>query len=285
MKILSNFRSLDDPLLSILHTKFGDKPFTFFNDYIPKSIEELQYNPYNFLLLHEPDEFFGMHTWVKNNHNYFTAILTWDEELLNTIHNAVLFTHNSRSTSDEYVNSFRNIINKTFEVSFLAGVKTLVEGHRFRQEIYKIGDQITIPKKWFHTLSDFDADDFAKGGIGRPGESWESKKICFNEPMFHVAVENVRHNNWYTEKIGEALCTKTVPIYWGAPNIGEFYDKRGIITFNTKEELINIVNNLTPELYYEMKPYIDYNYELAIVGHLPCKLDEFFTQFCILNSL
>jgi hypothetical protein len=181
MKILSNFRSLDDPLLSILHTKFGDKPFTFFNDYIPKSIEELQYNPYNFLLLHEPDEFFGMHTWVKNNHNYFTAILTWDEELLNTIHNAVLFTHNSRSTSDEYVNSFRNIINKTFEVSFLAGVKTLVEGHRFRQEIYKIGDQITIPKKWFHTLSDFDADDFAKGGIGRPGESWESKKICFNE--------------------------------------------------------------------------------------------------------
>jgi hypothetical protein len=285
MKILSNFRSLDDPLLSILNTKFGDKPFTFFNDYIPKSIEELQYNPYNFLLLHEPDEFFGMHTWVKNNHNYFTAILTWNEELLNTIPNAVLFTHNSRSTSDEYVNSFRDVINKTFEVSFLAGAKTLVEGHRFRQEIYKIGDQITIPKKWFHTLSDFDADDFAKGGIGRPGESWESKKICFNEPMFHVAVENVKHNNWYTEKIGEALCTKTVPIYWGAPNIGEFYDERGIITFNTKEELIDIVNNLTPELYYEMKPYIDYNYELAIVGHLPCKLDEFFTQFCILNSL
>lgn len=285
MKIFSNFRSLDDPLLTILNSKFKDKPFTFFNDYIPKSIEELQVNPYNFLLLHEPNEFFGMHTWAKNNYSYFTAILTWNEELLNEIPNAVLFTHNSRSTSDEYVNSFRDISNKTFEVSFLAGAKTLVEGHKFRQEIYKLKDQITIPKKWFHTLEDFNAEDFAKGGIGRPGESWESKKICFNTPMFHVAVENVKHNNWYTEKIGEALCTKTIPIYWGAPNIGEFYDERGIITFNTKEELINIINNLTPEVYYEMKPYIDYNYELAIVGHLPCKLDEFFTQFCELNSL
>jgi hypothetical protein len=285
MKIYTNFRSLEDPLLDILNNKFGDKSFTFFNDYIPKSIDELQVNPYNFLLLHEPNEFFGMHTWAKNNHQYFTAILTWNEELLNEIPNAVLFHHNSRSTSDDYVNSFKNITNKDFEVSFLAGAKTLVEGHILRQEIYKIGDQITIPKKWFHTLNDFNQDDFDNGGIGRPGESWESKKICFNKPMFHVAVENVKANNWYTEKIGEAFCTKTVPIYWGCPNIGDFYDKKGIITFENKEELIDIVNNLTPELYYQMKPYIDYNYEIAVVGHLPCKLDEFFTQFCILNSL
>jgi hypothetical protein len=285
MKIFTNFRSLEDPLLDILNNKFGDKPFTFFNDYIPKSIDELQVNPYNFLLLHEPNEFFGMHTWAKNNHQYFTAILTWNEELLNEIPNAVLFHHNSRSTSDDYVNLFKNITNKDFEVSFLAGAKTLVEGHILRQEIYKIGDQITIPKKWFHTLNDFNQDDFDNGGIGRPGESWESKKICFNKPMFHVAVENVKANNWYTEKIGEAFCTKTVPIYWGCPNIGDFYDERGIIIFESKEELIDIVNNLTPELYYQMKPYIDYNYEIAIVGHLPCKLDEFFTQFCILNSL
>ena len=49
-----------------------DKPITLFYDYIPQSIEDLQHNPYNFLLLHEPNEFFGMHTWAKNNHGYFT---------------------------------------------------------------------------------------------------------------------------------------------------------------------------------------------------------------------
>ena len=128
------------------------------------------------------------------------------------------------------------------------------------------------------------ADDFAKGGIGRPGESWENKKICFNEPMFHVAVENVKHNNWYTEKIGEAFSTKTLPIYWGCPNIGEFYDDRGIIIFNTIDELINIVNNLTPEDYYSRLPYINNNYELAFYDNFEYKLDKFFEELIELND-
>jgi hypothetical protein len=103
--------------------------------------------------------------------------------------------------------------------------------------------------------------------------------------MFHVAVENVKANNWYTEKIGEAFSTKTLPIYWGCPNIGEFYDSRGIITFETKEELIDIINNLTPELYYELKPYIDYNYEVAFYDNFEYKLDKFFEELMKINDL
>jgi hypothetical protein len=37
--------------------------------------------------------------------------------------------------------------------------------------------------------------------------------------MFHIAVENVKIDNWYTEKISQSFATKTVPIYWGCPNI------------------------------------------------------------------
>jgi hypothetical protein len=103
--------------------------------------------------------------------------------------------------------------------------------------------------------------------------------------MFHVAVENVKSNNWYTEKIGEAFSTKTLPIYWGCPNIGDFYDLRGIITFETIDELVDIVNNLTPELYYEMKPYIDNNYEVAFYDNFEYKLDNFFKELIELNDL
>jgi len=103
--------------------------------------------------------------------------------------------------------------------------------------------------------------------------------------MFHVAVENVKENNWYTEKIGEAFCTKTVPIYWGCPNIGDYYDERGIIKFNTIEELTYIVNNLTKEKYNEMKPYIDYNYEVAFHDNLSNKIDMFFKELIELNNL
>jgi hypothetical protein len=103
--------------------------------------------------------------------------------------------------------------------------------------------------------------------------------------MFHVAVENIKSNNWYTEKIGDAFASKTVPIYWGCPNIGDHFDKRGIITFETKEELVDIVNNLTPELYYEMKPYIDNNYELVKKSFFPYTLDNLIEQIIDLNNI
>lgn len=285
LKIFSNFRSLEDPLYDRFKVRCANKPITLFYDYIPQTLEDLKHNPYNFLLLHEPDEFFGMHTWVKNNYEYFTAILTWNEELLKIVPNAILFTHNARNTSDEYVESFRNITNKKFEVSFLSGAKTMVEGHKLRQEIFRLGEQITIPKKWYYTLPDFDQEDFDKGGIGRPATAWEGKTICYNESMFHIAVENVKANNWHTEKISEAFATKTLPIYWGCPNIGDFYDARGIITFESKDELVDIINNLTPQLYYEMKPYIDYNYEISFYDNFEYKLDKFFKELIELNNL
>ena len=33
-------------------------------------------------------------------------------------------------------------------------------------------------------------------------------------------------------------------------------------------DLLDILNNLTPEVYHQMKPYIDYNYEVAKLDDL-----------------
>jgi hypothetical protein len=284
MKIFSNFVSDSDPIYDNL--KKLDKPITFFYDYIPQSFEQLNLNPYNFIFLQEPNELFGMHTWVKNNHNLFTGILTWGKDVLDNCNNAVLFYHSCNYLEDNYINSFKNK-NKTFEVSFLSGAKNLVEGHRLRQNIFLIKDLINIPKKWFYTLSDFNQEDFNNGGIGRPNDFWNNKKICFNESMFHVCVENTKQHNWFTEKISDAFTTKTVPIYWGCPNLSDFgYDERGIIRFESPEELLYIINNLTEEKYYEMKSFVDYNYEIAKAElKFKSKLENFFLEFCALNNI
>ena len=92
MKIFSNFRPADDPFYNGL--KALNKPITLFFDYIPKSIDELQINPYNFIWLSEPNEFFGIHSWVLNNYHYFTGILTWSEMLLTNCSNAISFPFN-----------------------------------------------------------------------------------------------------------------------------------------------------------------------------------------------
>jgi hypothetical protein len=285
LQIFSNFRDENEFIYAELRKLFSDKPITFFYDYIPQK-NELNLNPYNFIMLSEPDEFFGMQSWVKNHHYLFTGILTWSNTLLNECDNAILFHHNSNNLDNDYVESFKDK-NKQFEISFLSGAKNLVEGHKLRQEIYQIKDQITIPKKWFYVLDDFNQEDFDKGGIGRPKEEyWLGKQICFKDSMFHVAVENVKHDNWYTEKIGDAFSTKTIPLYWGCPNLGDLgYDERGIIRFSSIPELIDIINNLTVEKYYEMKPYVDYNYEVIKLDDFKTKLITFFDEFCKFNNI
>jgi hypothetical protein len=289
MKIFSNFRPANDPFYDGL--KALNKPVTLFFDYVPKSLDELQVNPYNFIWLSEPNEFFGIHSWVLNNYQYFTGILTWSDMLIQNCSNAILFPFNvdqggMAEVTDEQFEEFTKNKKPQFEVSFLSGAKTLVEGHKFRQEIYKIGNQITIPKKWFYTLEDFNQDNFAKGGVGRPDRIWGAKQKCFNESMFHIAVENVNHNNWYTEKIGDTFATKTLPIYWGCSNLEELgYDERGILRFNSTKELISIVNSLTPELYYEKIPYIEHNYNEVFKNKTLNNLEAFFKEFIKINNL
>ena len=287
MDILANFRNPEtDPYLLFIKQKYSDKPITFWFDKLPENKKQLELNPYNFLMLSEPDEFFGMHSWVKNNYNLFTGILTWNDMLLEECDNAVLFHHNSNNLSNDYIESFEDK-QKQFEVSFLSGAKKLVEGHKLRQEIYEIGDQINIPKKWFYVLDDFDQNDFDNGGSGRPNDQfWVGKQICFKESMYHVAVENVKYNNFYTEKISDAFSTKTIPIYWGCPNLGDLgYNEKGIIRFSTIPELIDIINNLTEETYYKMKPYIDYNYEVVKLDNFKTKIVDFFDSFFELNNI
>ena len=104
--------------------------------------------------------------------------------------------------------------------------------------------------------------------------------------MFHIAVENVNQPNWYTEKIADAFATKTVPIYWGCPNISELgYDDNGIIRFETIDELISIVNSLTPETYNNMKESIEHNYNVVKSDRLEYKLTNFFKEVIKLNNL
>jgi hypothetical protein len=138
MDIIANFRDPNtDPYLLFIKEKYKDKPFTFWYDKLPNNFHELQLNPYNFLFLHEPDEFFSFHTNTLNLNNYFTAILTWNESLLNQMDNAVNFTYNGQTLDFDYIN---NIKPKEFNISFLCGTKSLVEGHVLRQNVYKLKD-------------------------------------------------------------------------------------------------------------------------------------------------
>lgn len=241
MFIKSNFIPVELYNKHIL-SKFKDKPISIFNDYTP-TIEELQINPYNILIIQEPNQLFGLHEWAINNHQYFSCILTWGQDILDKCENSLLFPFGTTflHSDNEYVQMASH--DKKLEISFMCGLKHIIEGHFLRHKIYNRQTEINIPTKWL--LSG-------------------DKKPCFGESMFHLTVENSKNKNYFTEKIIDAFITKTIPIYWGCPNIDNFFDIRGIYVFENENEAINIMNSLTEEDYYLRKEYVEKNYEIAI---------------------
>jgi hypothetical protein len=293
MKIFSNFRDSEtDPYLVFIKEKYKDKPFTFWYDKLPESIDQLNINPYNFLFLHEPNEFFDLHTVGKKYSEHFTAVLTWNKELLE-LPNACNFTYSGQTLDNDYTN---NVQPKEFNVSFLCGTKDMVEGHKLRHEVHKLKDQITIPKKWYYVLEDFDLETNTRPGYTEYSKDLShipsgvdpisyGRRVLFDNSMFNVVIENVKHDNWYN-KIGDNFATKTVPIYWGCPNIEEFgYDERGIIRFDSPEELCYIINTLTPEKYNQILPYIEYNYQVVKQDTFENNISQFLNSFIEMNNL
>jgi len=137
-KIISNFRNPEtDPYLIFLQEKYKKYPFTFWYDKFPDSGEQLSINPYNFLFLHEPNEFFGYHNIAISTYNLFSGIFTWNNDVLSNISNGILFTYNGATLDLDFIKQMENK-EKEFEVSFLCGTKKLVEGHTLRHKVYDL---------------------------------------------------------------------------------------------------------------------------------------------------
>lgn len=223
----------------------ANAPITLFNDRIPRP-GDLDLNPYNFLILNEPNEFFGLHDWAVYNHQSFNGIFTWSNKVLTHCPNAVLFPFGYGHLSSEDRIRILSQNKKEFKLSYICGKKYLIEGHKLRHKIFNIKDSITnIPLQWYYTTG-------------------EPKSVCFENAMFHLAVENSRHKHYFTEKITDAFMSKTVPIYWGCSNLGDYFDMRGVITFEDEKELPSLLNSLTEEDYWSRKKYIEFNYERAL---------------------
>jgi hypothetical protein len=78
-----------------------------------------------------------------------------------------------------------------------------------------------------------------------------------NDYMFSVIIENDSYETYFTEKITDCFATGTIPIYWGAPDIGNYFNKEGIIELTKDFDF----SSLTSELYKSKLPAIIDNLE------------------------
>lgn len=180
--------------------------------------------------------------------NKFKKIFTHNKNLLNISNKFVFYPH-----GDCYINDFEDL-TKTKFLSMIVSDKKWVFGHMFRHQIVE---------KLKHKFDLY----------GRGYNPIEKKETALNSYRFSIVVENCKEDYYFTEKIIDCFRTKTVPIYWGCPSIGNFFDIRSILTFDSIDELNNIISNISIDSYTSMIESIEKNYGLSF------KYDTFFNSF------
>lgn len=82
--------------------------------------------------------------------------------------------------------------------------------------------------------------------------SVKNKHEMMRRAKFALVYENMRYNDYVSEKIYDAINAGTVPIYLGAPNIREYVPEACFIDkdkFGTYEELYDFIKNMSDEVY------------------------------------
>ncbi len=130
---------------------------------------------------------------------------------------------------------------KTHLLSAIASTAGSLPGHKARLEYIK-------------ALQEFGAT-FDLFGRGREIELSE-KSDGLIPYMYSVAIENSNQTSYFTEKLLDAILCWTVPVYLGAPDVGEFLPKEAFITLPPDDPKLGalILRGLSREDYLSRLP-------------------------------
>lgn len=179
---------------------------------------------------------------VKEKEN-FKYIFTHHINILSQAENAVYVPHGGTWLRDEDV----SIHNKTKLVSCIFSWKNWNPYHRMRFRV-------------FDRLKDDTRLDFYGSGCEKP---IEYKIEALKDYMFSIIIENSIESDYFTEKILDCFLSGTIPIYVGTKKVSEYFNSDGIIYFEGDEDLPNILDTLSLELYNSKMDAIKENFDIA----------------------
>lgn len=137
------------------------------------------------------------------------------------------------------------LFDKKQNLSIIASTKKSLPGHKLRH---------TVIAEHKGSI------DFIAGGGYHPVKF---KAEALKNFRYSICIENCKENYYFTEKIIDCFLTGTIPIYWGCPGIGLFFNTDGIITFNKPQDINNIISSLCSSDYEGRTNAIKENFFLA----------------------
>lgn len=192
-------------------------------------------------IIYEPVEINQeVHNYIRTRHHEFDYIFTWDRELSKVAPNFIFMPYGTAWIQEE----FCAVYGKTKMTSIIVSEKRAMVGHNLRHAaVSAYRSKIDLFGRGYNPI------DFMIKGLA--------------DYRFNIVIENTNMDCNLSEKLITPFLCGTVPIYWGCPSVGDYFNSKGMFTFNTLEELGVILDSLTPQTYEDMLPYVMENFETA----------------------
>jgi len=197
----------------------------------------------------EPEAIFPIQEKIINNYKEYDFILSFNENILNKCPNSYKYIFGMTFLNLDDVKNI-DISIKKFNMSCVTGDKLWTIGQKFRHDIFYRQLEIkSLPTTFY--ISGFSEKLSSINNNPRILRDSNNKVGIFKESQFSLVIENSRQKNYFTEKICDCILTKTIPIYYGCPNISEYFDVTGWIILDNEsvDELISKLSILTSEYY------------------------------------
>lgn len=210
----------------ILGGYYSDSPNKFLWLCESKSISQKQYD------------------FLKSNYNklknIYKKIFVHDREYL-LIDN--IFEYAPPASNQTWIVD-KQIHQKNKLVSMVSSGKDITPGHILRNKKFE----------------EFKLKNYPIDFYGRKTNPFSKKEDVMNDYYFSIVMENGKYSTYYTEKIMDCFATGTIPIYYGAPDIGNMFNMDGIIVLDDMFD----INMLSPDYYWSKIDAVKDNFDRCL---------------------
>lgn len=257
-----------------------DADFTIYLDRVPEKIIKNK----SFLIVTEPPVYLG-EAWNFDDHNKFSKVFIHDSKYAQAhpdLYRHLFYAIDTEGIVDMPIPSEEEFNSRKF-ASLMNGSIANPKFHRYEGSL--LGERYSIIK-WFSKNHPNELDFFGRGiknkyygmsftGLGilqkfLPKNIIRSiskvlqkdiirvykgeipaldKSLVLNKYRFNFCLENTNNINGYlTEKLFDCFYSKTIPIYWGAPNISNLLSTNLFIDyrkFNSLDELYKYMHSFS----------------------------------------
>ncbi|MEP2718265.1 hypothetical protein [Pseudophaeobacter sp.] len=179
------------------------------------------------------------HHLLRLSAKRFCRVFTYDPDLLAKLPNGLMLPFGTTWVEG----GLEFPLEKTADLSLIASAQNSHPGHKLRHRIVT------------HLQGNYPEARI----MGRGYSPFDNKVEGLAPFRYSVVIENTQEPNYFSEKLIDAILCETVPIYWGCPNITDFFpcdgsSNAGLILCRSQAEIEAALRHVSPEDYARRLP-------------------------------